>query len=215
MKKNIIFSVVLIILLVVIALLGFLYYTEHQKVIKLNNQISTIKSEDKMDTETEEEYDDKQLIEFATYLLEDKYETAKQIYYGIHIFDYVDSKEKIEINGMLSNKITNYEDIINESFTEKARIEFEKGDKTLVAIVDGVAYMQQGGYGITTYAGVEFKNIEVSEDKITATAVTKHAEFENGPDNIVGYSTREDLFSIVKVDGKWLVDEYTDVKIDY
>lgn len=53
---------------------------------------------------------------------------------------------------------------------------------------------------------VEFKNIKVSENKISATAVTKYEQYrEEGPEEFTGYIYKEVPFSIFKVDGKWLV----------
>lgn len=142
----------------------------------------------------------------ALKILKGKYNLARGIYLGTNIFEYKNSGEYIEIAGKKAYKITNYNQVMNDNFTENRKVEFEGDPNSPVAIIDGVPYKREVEEVENTYQDVEFKDVKIEEDKITAIAVSKHSKL----DDEVTYLENE--FVIVKVEGLWLVDKYKDVK---
>lgn len=66
------------------------------------------------------------------------------------------------------------------------------------------AYIAQGGGGFSSFTGVEeFKDIKITEDKISSIVKTKHNDIN---DNFYGYE--EDPFVLVKKGNNWLIDKY-------
>ena len=56
----------------------------------------------------------------------------------------------------------------------------------------------------------EFKNIEESENKITATAVrTLRKSWDSSVEDYNNTYEIENKFSIIKKDGKWYIDEFS------
>ena len=147
MRKKMLFSVILIIVIVVmvLAILG-----------------QTRNNETKM-SEME-----------AVELLKQKYATALELYdMSEEYFDKEKVYETIDGKEYECYKITNYDTVLKNNFSEKMFNDFEN-KAVCLEIRNEIPYMVDGGMGFTTYAGVEeFKDITIANDKITATVIVK------------------------------------------
>lgn len=113
------------------------------------------------------------------------------------------ANEPTVINDEYYLELTNYDEVLNNNFSSTMFNDFEK-NATCLKIIDGTAYIAQGGGGFSSFAGVEeFKDIKITEDKISSIVKTKHNDIN---DNFYGYE--EDPFVLVKKGNNWLIDKY-------
>lgn len=148
----------------------------------------------------------------AKKILEDLYYDARWKYLGAE-FEYKKEEETIEYINNRNEKIeteavqiTNYDEILNQVFTENGKKQYkinndvQTGGK-LVYLEEKV-YDSGIGYCADEYHGIEIINIEIEKNKISSTVRHMYSD---------GRETIEHNFIIKKINGKWLVDEYTNV----
>lgn len=135
-------------------------------------------------------------------LLGKKYEEAIKLY-DISS-EYFDIDEEYEtIDGVQYYKIKNYETVLRDNFSEEVFKDFEE-KATCLVIIDKKPYLAEGGRGFSTYAGVEeFKDITITNNKITAIVKTKHNDMDG---NFFEY--KESTFSIIKNGDNWIINEF-------
>lgn len=140
--------------------------------------------------------------EEAKKILLEKYELAINLYeLSKDYFNW--ANEPTVINDEYYLELTNYDEVLNNNFSSTMFNDFEK-NATCLKIIDGTAYIAQGGGGFSSFAGVEeFKDIKITEDKISSIVKTKHNDIN---DNFYGYE--ENPFILVKKGNNWLIDKY-------
>lgn len=140
--------------------------------------------------------------EEAKKILLEKYELAINLY-GLSEDYFNWANEPTFINDEYSLELTNYDEVLNNNFSSNMFNDFEK-NAICLEIINGTAYIAQGGGGFSSFAGVEeFKDIKITEDKISSIVKTKHNDIN---DNFYGYE--EDPFVLVKKGNNWLIDKY-------
>lgn len=111
-------------------------------------------------------------------------------------------------------EITNYDEVINQRFTENGKKIFEK-ENPLLIIEGEKEYIGAGSEHTGEFIlKTEFKNIKQEEDTITATVVrtmTKEAIVTMEEDELEKAETYilENPIVLKLVDGKWLIDTYS------
>ena len=133
---------------------------------------------------------------------------------------YSDMKESFEIYAITYDRDAIYtqDEVLVENFDELSSIYTENALETYKNEMDlfvykdnGEVYITAGDINIANYlVKTEFKDIEESDDKISATAVRTFREdwYEESEGYNKIYQV-ENKFTIVKKDGKWYVDEFS------
>ncbi len=108
--------------------------------------------------------------------------------------------------------VSNYEQVLNNTFLNDGKKEFENNLPAILFKKDGKIYMRNGVEGAYTYDQWDsFKNIVISNNKITATVVTWNSVTPGSQD----HEYRESKFSVIKNGDKWLIDEFDVETIDF
>lgn len=189
--------------------------------IDLENGIIISKNENKiMDTpyndfwkaETSENNENDEKNE-VTEILEELYYKARGVYFE-SAFKYNEEPELIKYSNIrgeefevMMNQIINYDEVLDKIFTDNGKKQYKKNidcketDGRLVYIDEKVygnvfAYAEDEDYNKT-----EFINITEGTDEISC--VARNIYYSEGRDAI------EEKFVIKKVNGVWLVDEYS------
>ena len=104
---------------------------------------------------------------------------------------------------------------MSEVFTDNGQKIFEKEHKGFINIRNDKAYITAGDENTGEYLmDLSFTNIKESKDTITATVVRKMSKeplvnFEpNERDKVESYVLKDE-FVAKKVDGNWLIDQYS------
>ena len=108
--------------------------------------------------------------------------------------------------------VSNYEQVLNNTFLNDGKKEFENNLPAILFKKDGKIYMRNGVGGAYTYDEWDsFKNIVISNNKITSTVVTWNSVTPGSQD----HEYRESKFSVIKNGDKWLIDEFDVETIDF
>ena len=139
-----------------------------------------------------------------------KYEFASNLF-RLNNIDFVVSAEGTKIDekdedSMMKYEITNYNEVVNKYLTENAKKYFDQ-KAICVVIKDGKAYEVEGGEPTSQNGGIEFTNIQSTENKITATVKMDIIEPEEEVKNL---GTAETKFELEKVNNEWKISEYKD-----
>ncbi len=146
-----------------------------------------------------------------------KYEETKpeeilsDIYYEmmesfeIYNIDY----DRDEIYNSSEVLVENFDEL-SEIYTENSIDTYKKEMDLFVYKENGEVYVTAGDINVGEYLKrVDFKDIEESENKISCTAVRTFRESWDPFDEAYNKTyQKEDKFTIVKIDGKWYVDEF-------
>lgn len=140
--------------------------------------------------------------EEAKKILLEKYELAINLYeLSKDYFNW--ANEPTVINDEYYLELTNYDEVLNNNFSSTMFNDFEK-NAICLEIINGTAYIAQGGGGFSSFAGVEeFNDIKITEDEISSIVKTKHNDIN---DNFYGYE--DNPFILVKKGNNWLIDKY-------
>ena len=160
-----------------------------------------------------------------------EYNESEKLYY-ITSCKYKDTKPTETLSTMYSKMQStfeimsidyNYDDIytqdevivknfdeLSEIYTENSIDTYKQEMALLVFKDNGEVYITAGDITIGDYLlKVEFKNIETSKDKISCTVVRTFRESWDSTDELYNKTyEKEDKFTIVKIDNKWVIDEF-------
>lgn len=147
----------------------------------------------------------------AIVLLQQKYDIAGALYCLSQVHFMVDDDEiSWEENGDIEYgmEIMNYDEVVKTYFTDNMIADFEE-NAIFLKLKDSKAYVLIGGWGFSTYERVdEFKDINITENKITSIVKTRHIDDEG---NFIGYL--ESPFNLVKNEDNWLIDEFNHLDV--
>lgn len=105
--------------------------------------------------------------------------------------------------------IKNYDNIVDSNFSDNMKSDFENNAACLIVFQDK-HWIEEGDKGFSTYDGIEeFKNIEITDNKITSIVKTKHID---GEGIFQGYN--ESIFTIIKNGDNWLIDNFNSSDLD-
>ena len=107
--------------------------------------------------------------------------------------------------------IVNNFDELSKIYTENALPIYKEEMSLFVYKDNGEVYITAGDITVGEYISkIEFKDIQETEDKITATAVRTFRESFNPSDEEYNKTYQDEHpFTIVNIDGTWFVDEFT------
>lgn len=140
----------------------------------------------------------------AEKLLDECYQKASDCY-RFSSYNVSNEEQTIEYKGQYVSvyEIYNFQEVLRKCFTENKINNMIKKFPLLIA-QDNKYYFELGSIA-EDYDNVRFKDIQIENDKITATAVV-----DIYADEIIEKDV-ESEFIIIKSDDKWLVDEYKNV----
>ena len=106
--------------------------------------------------------------------------------------------------------VNNFEELTS-IYTENAVPTYKEEMSLFVYKDNGEVYITAGDITVRDYLSkVEFKDIQSEENKITCTVVRTFREsFDPGDEEYNQTYQKEDTFTIVEIDGKWFVDEFS------
>lgn len=157
------------------------------------NTIEQVKTENKKITENEA----KQILS-TQYTKLAKLHTENQ-------FKYSSS----EMEKKFKAKITNYNIIINDIFTENGKKIYEKEMNEFITIENGNAYIHAGSDNSgEIYAGFDIENIKIESESSIKCTIIKKIDYSIMNDKKTEIVKVKSDFVVKKVNGKWLIDKF-------
>lgn len=106
-------------------------------------------------------------------------------------------------------KITNYNSIINNIFTENGKEIYEKEMNEFITIENGDAYIHAGDDNSgEVYAGFDIENIKIESESSIKCTIIKKMDYSMMSDEKTEIVKVKSDFIVNKVNGKWLIDEF-------
>ena len=106
-------------------------------------------------------------------------------------------------------KITNYNSIINNIFTENGKEIYEKEMNEFITIENGDAYIHAGDDNSgEVYAGFDIENIKIESESSIKCTIVKKIDYSMMSDEKTEIVKVKSDFVVKKVNGKWLIDEF-------
>lgn len=106
-------------------------------------------------------------------------------------------------------KITNYNSIINNIFTENGKEIYEKEMNEFITIENGDAYIHAGDDNSgEVYAGFDIENIKIESESSIKCTIIKKIDYSMMSDEKTEIVKVRSDFIVKKVNGKWLIDEF-------
>ena len=105
--------------------------------------------------------------------------------------------------------VNNFDELIS-IYTENAVPTYKEEMSLFIYKDNGEVYITAGDITVRDYIStIEFKDIQTSENQITCSVVrTFRKSFDPTDEDYSETYQKEDNFTIVKIDGKWFVDEF-------
>ena len=105
--------------------------------------------------------------------------------------------------------VNNFDELIS-IYTENAVPTYKEEMSLFIYKDNGEVYITAGDINVRDYISkIEFKDIQTSENQITCSVVrTFRKSFDPTDEDYSETYQKEDNFTIVKIDGKWFVDEF-------
>ncbi len=130
---------------------------------------------------------------------------------SIHTFNNVFKidEEQIEIDDLWYKKILNYEEVLNENFTENGKKILNENFKKYILQIGNNYYIKLDELNFETeYNKSQFKKVEVTENRIDYNIKTSIKFIDQK-------GTLDNKIILIKEKDKWLIDNYKIEKYNY